>query len=292
MAGALVLAAGVPRAFDERDFGIAVIGYVVMRIALVTQWVRAARDDVERRTTAYRYAVGVTACQVGWVAAALVPFDWWLFAFAVLGPIELLVPMWAESATPTSWHAEHIAERYGLFMIVVLGESVLAASFAIQSAAMDGRFTGELVVIAAGGLLILFTIWWMYFDRSAEHLLTTTRVVFVWGYTHLLVFASVAAVGAGLSLAIERTTGRVELGPVGTGAAIAVPVAVFLLSLWALHVRATDPPIRKFGAPVVAALVVAVSFTGAPVLIIGLVLAAYVSVKVAVRVRADLEILT
>lgn len=129
MAGALVFAAGVPRAFDERDFGIAVIGYVVMRIALVTQWVRAARDDVERRTTAYRYAVGVTACQVGWVAAALVPFDWWLFAFAVLGPIELLVPVWAESATPTSWHAEHIAERYGLFMIIVL---VLAAYVSVQ----------------------------------------------------------------------------------------------------------------------------------------------------------------
>jgi low temperature requirement protein LtrA len=291
--GALVLAAGVPRAFDERDFRLAVLGYVVMRIALVTQWLRVARDDAERRRTAHRYALGVTACQIVWgVVAVALPFELWLLAFAVLGPAELLVPVWAESASPTTWHAEHIAERYGLFMIIVLGESVLASSIAIQSATSDGVFTGKLLVVAAGGMLILFSIWWLYFDRPAEHLLTTTRAAFVWGYGHLLVFASVAAVGAGLSLAIEKASHPIALGPAETGAAVAIPVAVFLLSLWALHVRAMDPPIRKFGAPVTAVLVVAASFTVAPPLIIGLVLTLYVAAKVVARLRADSEILT
>src|SRR5262245_59781170 len=45
MTGALVLAAGVPRIFDQRDFTLAVIGYVIMRVALVTQWVRVGLDD-------------------------------------------------------------------------------------------------------------------------------------------------------------------------------------------------------------------------------------------------------
>jgi low temperature requirement protein LtrA len=75
MTGALIIAAGVGPAFEQRDYTIAVVGYVVMRIALVTQWLRAARDDPERRTTAYRYAVGVTACQVGWVVAVFLPTD-------------------------------------------------------------------------------------------------------------------------------------------------------------------------------------------------------------------------
>jgi hypothetical protein len=47
---------------------------------------------------------------------------------------ELLVPLWAERASPTNWHPHHIAERYGLFTLIVLGESVLAATIAIQSA--------------------------------------------------------------------------------------------------------------------------------------------------------------
>lgn len=42
--------------------------------------------------------------------------------------------MWHQATSAMPWHAEHISERYGLFMIIVLGESVLAASLAIQRA--------------------------------------------------------------------------------------------------------------------------------------------------------------
>jgi low temperature requirement protein LtrA len=290
MTGALILAAGIGPAFEERDFTIAVIGYVVMRIALVTQWLRAARDDPERWKTAYRYAMGVTACQVGWVVASFLPTDRWLWAFMVFAPLELLVPMWAESASPTTWHAEHIEERYGLFMIIVLGESVLAASLAIQSASTDGGLTGELVAIATGGLLILFSIWWLYFDRPEEHLLTTTRAVFIWAYMHFFVFGSVAAVGAGLSLSIEAASRPVELWPTGVGAAVAVPVALATLCLWALYVRASDPPLRRFGIPAIVALLLGASFTPAPVLMIGLLLSSFLAVKVAVRLRAESKI--
>lgn len=63
--GALILAAGVPRAFDARDFGVAVLGYVVMRVALVTQWLRAAHANPAGRRTALRFAVGVAVVQGG-----------------------------------------------------------------------------------------------------------------------------------------------------------------------------------------------------------------------------------
>jgi low temperature requirement protein LtrA len=289
MTGALILAAGIGPAFETRDYTIPVIGYVVMRIALVTQWVRAARDDSDRRATAYRYAFGVAVLQVGWVIASFLPSDRWIWAFVVLGPLELLVPVWAESASPTTWHAEHIEERYGLFMIIVLGESVLAASLAIQAATTDGGVTGELAGIAAGGLLILFSIWWLYFDRPEELLLTSTRSVYAWAYTHFLVFASLAAVGAGLSLAIEAASRPVELEPVGVGAAVAVPVAIAMLCLWAMYVRAADSSLRRYGVPVTAALVLAASATAVPVPMIGLLLTALLVIKVVVRLRADSE---
>jgi hypothetical protein len=93
-------------------------------------------------------------------------------------------------------------------------------------------------------------------------------------------------------VAIEASSVHIELGPVGTGFAVAVPVAVFLLSLWALHVRARDPALRRFGAPAVAALVLATPFTGVPVVAIGLLLVAYVGLKVVARLRAAEEILT
>ncbi|HEX2185634.1 MAG TPA: low temperature requirement protein A, partial [Chloroflexota bacterium] len=85
MTGALVLAAGVPRAFDQRDFTLAVTGYVIMRIALVTQWIRVAIDDAPRRKTARRFAIGVTAVQVGWLALLVAP-QLWPLAWATLMP--------------------------------------------------------------------------------------------------------------------------------------------------------------------------------------------------------------
>ena len=69
IAGALIMAAGVPAMFEERTPNLATIGgYVVMRLVLVAQWLRAAAADPERRTTAHRYALGITLLQVAWVA--------------------------------------------------------------------------------------------------------------------------------------------------------------------------------------------------------------------------------
>src|SRR5581483_790506 len=77
-------------------------------------------------------------------------------------------------------------------------------------------------------------LWWKYFDRSTGGRLTSLPWGIAWGYGHYLVFASAAAVGAGLTVAVDRLTGA----PVGArlaGYAVAVPVAVYLLSVWFLH---------------------------------------------------------
>ena len=285
MTGALILAAGVPRAFDERNFDVATLGYVVMRLALVTQWMRVASADPPRRITARRFAVGVAACQVGWVAALLLPGDWWVAAFAVLAPAEMLVPAWAESASKTTWHAGHISERYGLFMIIVLGESVLAASIAIRSATEGDGDIGELVPIIVGGLLALFSMWWIYFDRPEERLLASERGVFVWSYVHLYVLASVAAFGTGLAVSIDGAAGHSELGQTATGLAVGTPVVIYLLSLYAIYIRRGDSSLRRFGIPVTAALILLTPFTGQPVLLTGLLLTALVVVKEVERIR-------
>jgi len=286
MTGALILAAGIPRAFDERDFGMATLGYVVMRVALVTQWLRVARADTPRRRTAYRFALGVTLCQIGWVTAALVLApDRWLVPFVILGPAELLVPVWAERASPTTWHPDHISERYGLFTIIVIGESVLAASLAIQSVTNGGGVTSELIAIIVGGLLIVFSMWWLYFDHPGVHLISSNRTAYVWGYGHLPIFASVAAVGAVLAVAVDGTTGHGELDRTATGLAVAVPVAVYLLMMWVLHSRRGDAPVRRWSVPVAVVLVLGAALSPLPVLFVGLVLVALLMVKVGARLR-------
>ena len=105
-----------------------------MRIGLVAHWVRAAIEHPESRAIALRYAGGVSVVQVGWVLRLLLPADLGVASFVVLAALDLSVPLCAERAGHTSWHPGHIAERYWLFVIILLGESVAAATAAMQRA--------------------------------------------------------------------------------------------------------------------------------------------------------------
>ena len=210
MVGVLVLAAGVPRAFTHRDFDIVFVGYLVMRAGLVTLWLRAARHDPAHRRTAHRYATGASLAMVGWGAVALL--GWPVWAFFVMGVAELCVAPWAErGGAPTPWHPEHIAERYGLFTIIVLGETILSSSVAFQ-AVVDAR-TGDVTaaLTAVGALLTVFSMWWIYFAKPAAPRLVSNRVAYPWGYGHYVVFASAAAVGAGVAVVVDNVTGRTHL---------------------------------------------------------------------------------
>ena len=237
IAGVLVMAAGVPRAFDTTDFTIPTIGYTIMRVGLVSGWLRAAHADNQHRRTAQRYALGLAVVQLGWLALLFLPRSSWIYGFVVLAPIDVLLPWWAERVGTTTWHAQHIGERYGLMTILVLGESILATTLAIQAGLDAGVSTPRLLGVAAGGLLIVFSMWWLYFDQSAHRFLTSNRIAFFWGYGHYVIFGSCAAVGAGLAASVEAITGHGHLPPWAQGAPVAVPVALYVTSVWLLHVR-------------------------------------------------------
>jgi len=282
MTGALIFAAGVS-SLAHGDLLVATVGYVVMRIALVAQWLRAASNDPKRRTTALRYAMGVFTVQLGWVALLFAPERAVPVGFVTLAAVELAIPAWAEAEHPTSWHPHHIAERYGLFTIIVLGESVLSATGSIQSVLLGDAWEAGLIPTIAGGLLILYSMWWIYFEDDCGRLLTSNRRAFVWGYTHYLVFGAAAAVGAGLSVVTDAFTGHAELTARAAAWAVAIPVAIYVACLWALMDRGHGKRFAKAPGALVALLALLTPFAPSPILMLGLLLAAYVAMKSVVK---------
>jgi low temperature requirement protein LtrA len=281
--GSLILAAGVPRAFEEGDLRVITLGYALLRTALAVLWLRAARSDPGRRRTALRFAVGVTGCQIGWVGVLFLPAPAQLPAIIGLIVAELSVPVWAQSAGMTPWHPHHIAERYELFTLIVLGESVAAATTAVRGAFDRHHNAGALYLLAAGGLLMVFAMWWLYFARPAHTLLATThqahRKRFTWAYGHYLIFASAAAEGAGLAAYAKLITRRADVPSPAAGVAITMPAAIFLITVWAIHVR----PHQRSGAeqlafPAAAVAVLVAGRSPAPAVIAGLLAAALVVV--------------
>ncbi|WP_405820629.1 low temperature requirement protein A [Streptomyces sp. NBC_01390] len=288
IAGVLVLAAGVSRAFEDHDFVIVWLGYLIMRLAMAAQWLRAARAaDGAERTTALRYAGGVLLCMVGWLGLVVLPESGRPWVFLVMALIELAVPLYAESGFTTPWHPHHISERYGLFTIIVLGEAIAAATVAVKSGVEENDALAELLPIAAGGLLIVFSAWWIYFAVPIHGRLRTSGQAFLWGYGHYLIFASAAAIGAGLEVAVEQTVGKAHLSTTAASAAVTLPTALYLVTVWALHSRYFKVGIaEQLVLPCAALLVIVCTFLGDwAVLAAGLVSALAVATGVTLTAR-------
>ncbi|MFG2307696.1 low temperature requirement protein A [Streptomyces sp. NPDC048566] len=288
IAGVLVLAAGVSQAFASHDFLVVWLGYAIMRFAMIAQWLRAARStEGAERTTALRYAGGVLLCQAGWLGLLFAPEGARPWVFLVVAVAELCVPLYAEKDHGTAWHPHHISERYGLFTIIVLGETVAAATVAVKSAVDEHDALGELLPIAAGGLLIVFAAWWIYFVVPIHGHLRSNGQAFLWGYGHYLIFASAAAIGAGLEVAVEQAVGAAHISTLAASAAVTLPTALYLLSVWVLHSRYFKVGIvQQLVLPTTALLVILCTFLGDwAVPAAGLVTALAVAVGVVLTAR-------
>ncbi|MFJ9951176.1 low temperature requirement protein A [Kitasatospora sp. NPDC091207] len=287
IAGVLILAAGVPRMFADQDLVLSVVGYVVMRLAMVTQWLRAAvSEEGPARGVALRYAIGISLCQVAWVVVLLLPHDVRPYVIPLGILAELSVPVFAELRFRTSWHPHHIAERYGLFTLIVLGETVAAATLAVQSAVDEHEGLGRLLPVAGGGLLICFSAWWIYFARPVHDHLRSNRQAFAWGYGHYLVFGSAAAIGSGLEVAVESAVHKAHISETAATATVTVPTAVYLFTVWLLHSRHTKSGVAQALLPAASVAVLACTAAGGSgVLVAGLVTAATVAAGVALHAR-------
>ncbi len=242
MAGVLVLAAGVPAAFTSASFLGITIGYAMMRVGLIAQWTRAAVENPDGRPTAVRYAVGVGVVQIGWLSRLALPVDpadqWWsvYLTFAILAALELLVPIWAERPRMTAWHPHHISERYGLFTIILLGETIAALAVGVGSILGGPHRLGPIILGAGAILVIVFGLWWLYFMEPAGDGLAGHRsLAFYWGYGHYVIFAALGALGAGIEVVMHSVGAHPLVSTVLAAYAIAAPIAVYVAALWAVN---------------------------------------------------------
>ncbi|MFL6156918.1 MAG: low temperature requirement protein A [Marmoricola sp.] len=283
MTGVLVLATGIPDIFaEDPDFTIVVIGYLIMRAALVPMWLRVAREHPRVRGVALRYATGVTVVQALWVARLAVHDQGLGIAtFVVLAFAEMAIPYVAETSggESTPWHVEHIVERFELFTIIVLGEVILATSQAISATRTGHRISADLAMVIAGALLLVLSLWWVYFKRPLADCIRG-RNGFLFGYAHYFLLAGVAAVGAALAAIVDVAEHRAHgLGEDRAVLCLALAVTVYLLALGTIHAFGTGEPSALAGPVVVSVLGVlgalvatsASGHVGPGVLVLGLV---------------------
>jgi low temperature requirement protein LtrA len=273
MVGVIILALGIKPFFLSIEHGehvdntVLVVGYVVMRIALVAQWLRASRQDPEHRTACLTYAVIITVAQIGWIGTIFLPTSVpvTLGIWVALGAVELAGPRIAESRneTTTPWHPHHIAERYGLLAIIALGEGVVGTVASLTAVVEEHHgWTNDAIFLVVAGTGLTFAMWWIYFSvPMADVLHAHPERSFAFGYLHIPLFAAIVATGAGLHTAAYYVQEQSSIGSIGTVFSVVIPVAVYIALvyfLYSLMVRTWDVFHVLLVALTAAVLVVAV----------------------------------
>ncbi len=162
--------------------------------------------------------------------------------------------------------------------IIVLGEVLLSTSSAIAAALDEHGLTSSLAATVVGGLLVVFCLWWFYFKHSYEERLAEeqTESPFWWGYGHYVIYASVAAVGAGLGVCIDVVEHTAHIASRSAGLTLGVPIALYLLTLGILHAKDAGGYKTLVRALVTSAVVLVIGVIGwemgLTVLLIGVVL--------------------
>jgi low temperature requirement protein LtrA len=205
---------------------------LVLHAILALQYLRAYRHVRDARPVVLLYLVGTGAGAVFWAVSLLVPAPVAFVLWGVAVAVEAAVPLLATRArTDVGLHLDHLLERFALFVILVLGESVAGVAHGIATA----RWSGSALVVAALTFVLTAALWWSYFDLAgarAKRLLIEAggersrhqHDVYLFGQLPLTL--ALGAVGAGVQLAVQQSmTGE---APLGTRVLLAGGVAVYL----------------------------------------------------------------
>ena len=237
--GAVVgIAASVPEATAAHAVPFALC-CLALRVLLLVQYARAYRHVEHARAGVRAYLAGTGAGALLWAASLAVEglprYVLWGFAVVVEAAAPVVVTV---SRTQVPLHLEHLPERFSLFVILVLGESIAAVAHGVADA--DWR-AGS--VLAGGVCFVLAAaLWWSYFDLAgagAKHLLdeagdegsASPHDVYVYGQLPLTL--SLAAIGVGMEGVVLE--GTEEVGA-GVRALLSGGVALYLVTVGVTNV--------------------------------------------------------
>ena len=269
------MAANATEALDSRSSAGFAAAYAAMRFVLVAQYARA-RQIEKARGLATRYLAGHGFAATLWLASAFVPAPTRFVVWAVALAIDLGTP-WVAVAhsveVPTD--AAHLPERFGLFTLILLGESVIAVMQGMKS---QEDWSPAAATSAFLGMAIAFAMWWWYFDgataASEQHIRSRTDAVrfHLWSYAHLPLYLGIAAAGAGIERIVHLGTAAELHGADGTILASSLALAMVAMTvIGAFGPQRQSEPWRIAAHVAIAFIVIAAGVSSAHWMPAGLV---------------------
>jgi low temperature requirement protein LtrA len=261
----------------------------LFRLLIVASYVRVSMSLREVRPFATRMIVVMTLSSLVWFSSVFFVGNARLAIWAVAIGLELgvaLLRSTRERAAAITLQFGHLIERFGLFTIIVLGETVLAVVVGVAHA----HWVASAVIFAAIGLTMSFSLWWIYFEVVTGDPLKNIggyRPI-VWVYTHAPLVMAITALGVGIEIAVFTDYGQ-QL-ETRDAVVLAVSLAVALLAIAVLLAAESSQDVRvvallKRLPAILLVLLVGMAPISAQAVIVGLSLITGVQATIDVRNR-------
>ncbi|HZA81145.1 MAG TPA: low temperature requirement protein A [Actinomycetes bacterium] len=177
---------------------VAVRGIVLLLNARARRHAAAARPLLNLFLVAF--SVGASL----WLVSLLLPEPWRYVLWGVALVVELSAPwLGRRQIVKAPVHASHLVERFGLFTLIVLGESVIS----VAQGAANVNWTAGTLTAAVAGFVAVASLWWLYFDRIDDGGVRSVLRGLVWNYAHLPLLAGLVSVAVGTEYAVRETAG-------------------------------------------------------------------------------------
>ena len=139
--------------------------YLAGRLILLGLYLRAWRHVADARPTIHVYLVCIAASAALWAVSLAVPSPTRYVLWTVAVLVDALGPVLATLRhTTLPLHIEHLPERFGLFVILVLGEAVGGVVRGVH----DASWARDAILLGLLGFVVTAGLWWIYFDISAD----------------------------------------------------------------------------------------------------------------------------
>ncbi|HEX7245355.1 MAG TPA: low temperature requirement protein A [Solirubrobacterales bacterium] len=262
MFASLLMSTSVAEAFGDRA-GLFVIGYFAIQVGRTLFAVSAFRGH-----RLHAHFVNALVWELGtavlWIAGIFADGDarlaiWAVAVLATYGGVIAGHPLpnrRSPFSTDSQIYAAHLLERFRLFFLIALGETVLTIGNAFASVPLDG----ETVVALGAAFLGTVSLWWCYFHRAERVGIDAlagdgdpSRLVAVGNYTLIAMVIGIVAIAVGDELAIADPSGNPSAAAV---ALIFGGPAIFLLAqlVFIRHASGRAPGARVAGCLALAAL--------------------------------------
>jgi low temperature requirement protein LtrA len=196
----LILAASIKK-LAQGETTFFVVSYVLLQGVLAAGWIRVYMNNHELKSFSLKYILGQITGSVVWLVSLGFPIPQQYYFWAIAIVIHIAAPYLAwKGKINIPIHLSHIIERYCLFTIIVLGETLVAVAVGV-----DSDPSSKVFLTTVFGYIIVASIWWTYFnwDFESPREFKSTSQVFAFGYGHFVIFLTIATFGAGLETVIH-----------------------------------------------------------------------------------------